>query len=278
MRTFSTFLYRLKAHATSFATAASVLALATGLGLGSAAHAAKPYATEIYSSAQLRSEAQACLGLLPQGQLPAVPNAAALRLRPLCSNSFLVLHSSVTRTPVLAVEKLTREQLLDAKGEARADEFFEDPRLKASERADLSDYRGSGYDRGHLAPAADQPDATAMAQSFALSNMVPQNPTHNRKVWSKLESDTRKYAQRSAAPVYVFTGVLFEGEVQKVGSNGVWVPSHLYKLVYDSANQRAWAQVLPNTADAQLGKPMSYAQFKQRTGLDILGQVPVRAN
>jgi len=82
MRTFSTLLSRLKAHATSFATAASVLALATGLGLGSAAHAAKPYATEIYSSAQLRSEAQACLGLLPQGQLPAVPNAAALRLRP----------------------------------------------------------------------------------------------------------------------------------------------------------------------------------------------------
>lgn len=254
------------------------LAVASSIVFSPAAHARKPYAPELYSSAQLRSEAQACLDLLPQAQLPVLPRTEELRLRPLCSNTFLVWHSGVTRTPVLVVERLTREQLQDAKGEERADDFFEDPRLKKSERADLSDYKGSGYDRGHMSPAADQPDAVSMAQSFALSNMVPQDPTHNRKLWSKLESDTRKFAQRSTSPVYVFTGALFEGSVQKIGRNQVWVPSHLYKLVYDSGRQRAWAHVLPNSADAQLGKPLDYAQFKQRTGLDLLSRVSVRAD
>ncbi len=60
-----------------------------------------------------------------------------------------------------------------------------------------------------------------------------------------------------------------------MGSNAVWVPSHLFKLVYDEAGQRAWAYVLPNRADAQITRPMDYASFVQRTRWSLLDGLPV---
>ncbi len=257
---------------------ALVAILTLAITLTSPAHARKPYATETYSTAQLQGGESACLDLLPQRKTPSLPNAASLQVRGLCSDSFFVAHSGVTKTPLLVVEKLTREQMQDAAGEERSDAFFPDPRLKAAERASLDDYRGSGFDRGHLSPAANQPDARAMQQSFALSNMVPQDPTHNRKVWNKLEQDVRKYAKRADGAVYVYSGPLFSGEVKKIGRNQVWVPTHLFKLVYDARQQRAWAHVLPNTADAKLGKPLAYAQFKRMTGMDLLAGLPLSAS
>ncbi|WP_202883124.1 DNA/RNA non-specific endonuclease [Comamonas piscis] len=188
----------------------------------------------------------------------------------LCSTGFAVLYSGLSKTPIVTVERLSRQRLQNAAGLQRTDHFYADARLRAAYKAELSDYQASGYDRGHMAPAADQSSVTGMAQSFALSNMVPQDPTHNRQVWSKLEADVRKYAKRARGNVFVYTGPLFEGQTPTIGRNQVWVPSHLYKLVFDEQQQRAWAWVLPNRADVQLGAPMSYAQFVQRTGRNFL--------
>lgn len=193
----------------------------------------------------------------------------------LCADAFAVLYSGLTKTPLVVVEKLNRQRLQQAAGLARTDAFYADTRIPAPWRADLSDYQGSGYDRGHLAAAANQPDAQAMAQSFALSNMVPQDPTHNRRLWSKLEADVRKYALRTSGNVYVFTGSLYEGQTQTLGRNAVWIPSHLFKLVYDENQQRAWAYVLPNRANAQITRPMDYAHFVERTGWQLLQGLPV---
>lgn len=188
----------------------------------------------------------------------------------LCSTGFAVLYSGLSKTPIVTVERLSRQRLQNAAGLQRTDHFYADARLRAAYKAELADYQASGYDRGHMAPAADQSTATGMAQSFALSNMVPQDPTHNRQVWSKLEADVRKYAKRANGNVFVYTGPLFEGQTPTIGRNQVWVPSHLYKLVFDEQQQRAWAWVLPNRADVQLGAPMSYAQFVARTGRNFL--------
>ena len=193
----------------------------------------------------------------------------------LCADAFAVLYSGLTKTPLVVVEKLNRQRLQHAAGLVRTDAFYADTRIPAPWRADLSDYQGSGYDRGHLAAAANQPDAQAMAQSFALSNMVPQDPTHNRRLWAKLEADVRKYALRTAGNVYVFTGSLHEGPTQTLGRNAVWIPSHLFKLVYDESQQRAWAYVLPNRADARITRPMDYAAFVERTGWPLLRGLPV---
>lgn len=122
----------------------------------------------------------------------------------------------------------------------------------------------------HLAPAADMPDAQAMAQSFSLSNMVPQAPQNNRKTWAGLERATRKYAMRATGDVFVYSGVTYSGQVQAIGEGQVWVPSHLYKLVYDANTNRAWAHWLDNTDAARAGKPITYRELQQRTGIEFL--------
>ncbi len=76
----------------------------------------------------------------------------------------------------------------------RTNNFREDPYIREGS-ATLDDYRGSGFDRGHLAPAADMAFSTiAMSESFYLSNMSPQAPSFNRGIWKKLESYVRKLA------------------------------------------------------------------------------------
>jgi endonuclease G len=166
--------------------------------------------------------------------------------------------------------------LKDAKGEERTNQFYADPRIPQNGRAELSDYRNQNppVDRGHQAPAADAPDHRAMAQSFALSNMVPQDPTNNRKIWSKVEADVRKFAQRARGNVFVYTGPIFGTGHTYVGANHVWKPTHLFKLVYDETSGRAWAYLLPNE-ETRLERPMDYAEFMAKTGMHLLDGLPI---
>ncbi len=192
----------------------------------------------------------------------------------LCSNHFAVLNSALSKTPLVVVEKLNRSMLSDAKGEERTNEFYPDPRLARGSRAELVDFKSSGLDRGHLASAANQPDQQSMIQSFALSNMVPQDPFNNRKTWAKIESDVRKYARRAQGDVFVFSGPIFRGPQRTIGPDRVWVPSHLFKLVYDEASGRSWAFILANTAEARVEAPIDYAEFVKQTGWQLLGRAP----
>lgn len=192
----------------------------------------------------------------------------------LCSNHFAVLYSGLSKTPLVVAERLNREQMAQALDEPRTEEFFPDPRLSRASRAELADFRGSGLDRGHLSAAANAPDREAMAQSFALSNMVPQDPHNNRKVWSKIESDVRKFARRAQGNVFVFSGPIFRGQQRTVGANAVWEPSHLFKLVYDEATGRSWAYILANTAEARVEAPVDYSEFLKQTGWNLLSRSP----
>ena len=98
----------------------------------------------------------------------------------------------------------------DLSGNApRSERFRPDQLLPPSERAELSDYRNSGFDRGHLAPADDfvrSPEA--IDATFVLSNMVPQTPSLNRGRWRALESEVQSLATRSQT-VWIFTGPIF---------------------------------------------------------------------
>lgn len=218
----------------------------------------------------------ACSDQFPAGRVlqPARVGAEWAPLA-LCSEGFAVLYSGRTKTPMVVVERLNRQRLQQAAGLERTDRFYADARVPSAQRADLADYQGSGYDRGHMAAAANQYSPSGMAQSFALTNMVPQDPTNNRKVWAKLEADVRKYAQRAVGDVFVFSGPLYQNLPHKLGHSQVWVPDHLFKLVYDAGAQRAWAYVLPNRADAQLRRPMDYADFVVQTQWQLLSGLPV---
>lgn len=217
-----------------------------------------------------------CPQFFVQGAAPQVRNTQSLNPRALCFESFAVLHSGTTKTPVYVAERLNAQQVADAKDEERTNRFFADARLPRAERAELDDYKGSGYDRGHMAPAGDMPDAAAMAQSFSLANMVPQAPQNNRKTWAGIEKATRKYVQRAKGDVYVITGPVFgTTRPTTIGADQVWVPQYLFKLVYDSTTHRAWAHWVENTDSARAGKPITYRELVQRTGVEFLPGVSI---
>ena len=158
--------------------------------------------------------------------------------------------------------------------EKRTNRFFADARLRSAERATLEDYKGSGYDKGHMAPAGDMPTAQAMAQSFSLANMVPQAPEHNRGVWAKsVEAATRKYAARATGDVYVISGPVFVPSIAQspgIGAGQVRVPTYLFKLVYDKDRNRAWAFWQENSDATRASKPISYTELVKGTGIELL--------
>lgn len=151
-------------------------------------------------------------------------------------------HSGTLKIALWVCERVTPEQLggtLD-----RDDRFRPDPALPSGQRSELADYKGSGYDRGHLAPAGNQTrDAQMKSETFFLSNMAPQDPSLNRQVWRELEEKARDLAAtRSGA--YIITGPVFYDPKEKdpttadgyidywtIGNNEVAVPTHFFKVV-----------------------------------------------
>lgn len=216
-----------------------------------------------------------CPQFFPGGQAPRLP--AGEHLRELCFDAFAVLYSGKTKTPVFTAERLNRAGLAAARGEQRTNKFYEEARLPMAERATLADYQGSGYDRGHQAPAGDMPSPKAMAQSFSLANMVPQSAENNRGVWARrVEAATRHYVERAQGDVHVFTGPVFEGGVKTIGKGRIWVPTYLFKLVYDPGAKRAWAYWVKNTDDAKVTSPISYRELVNRIGIELLPGIPLK--
>jgi endonuclease G len=116
----------------------------------------------------------------------------------------------------------------------RSDRFRQDP-LVVSGTADDADYAGSGYDRGHLAPAADMGwSATAMEESFYYSNMSPQAPSFNRGIWKKGEDLIRTWA-RAYGRLFIATGPVLDARLPKIGPAGVSVPRFFFKVVLDTS-------------------------------------------
>lgn len=234
-----------------------LLALALVIGAATQSHADEGFST--------------CPQFFANGTPPVVEKHPLQRA--LCYDAFAILHSGESKTPVFVAQRLNRASIADT-GEKRTDRFFPDARLRSAERASLDDYQGSGFDRGHMAPAGDMPTAQAMAQSFSLANMVPQAPEHNRGVWAKtVEAATRKYASRATGDVYVITGPVYVpsiAESPSIGSGQVRVPRYLFKLVYDEQTNRAWAYWQENSDLTKASRPISYDELVKRTRVKFL--------
>jgi endonuclease G len=237
----------------------------------------KQDALALYSDEQRRHSFDACEDQFP-GSRPLDKDVVPAHMKPLalCSDHFAVLYSQTSKTPLVVVERLTADQLRNAAGEERTNQFFPDPRIPAAGSAALSDYssQSPAVDRGHNAPAADAPNQRAMAQSFSLSNSFPQQPTNNRKIWSKVEMDVRKFAMRARGNVFVFTGPMFDPGHETVGANKVWKPTRIFKLVYDEASGKAWAYIQAN-AETPIERPVDYRAFVATTGLTLLEGIAV---
>jgi endonuclease G len=142
----------------------------------------------------------------------------------------------------------------------------------------LQDYRRSGYDRGHLAPAADMAfSVQTMADSFFMSNMSPQKPAFNRGIWKRLEEQVRQIAIREKA-IYVVTGpILPKKKTVTIGANQVTVPTHYYKVIFDLTPPRKMIGfILPNEgSDRPLEDfAVTVDVVEKATGLDFFSALP----
>ncbi|MDR0931881.1 MAG: DNA/RNA non-specific endonuclease [Victivallales bacterium] len=132
--------------------------------------------------------------------------------------------------PLWVTYRITAEEVRN-KSEKRTDDFRVDPYISTGS-AQQEDYRKSGFDRGHLAPAADLAwSPRSMSESFYFSNMSPQTPDFNRGIWRELESKVRDWAL-AKGELQVVTGPIFVGTPQFIGQNRVAVPQAYYKVLY----------------------------------------------
>ncbi len=117
----------------------------------------------------------------------------------------------------------------------RANEFTADPNISTGTASD-KDYKSSGYDKGHLAPAADMGwSSVTMKESFFYSNVSPQLPGFNRGIWKELEELVRTWAIENDT-VYVVTGPVLTKDLPTIGIDNVSVPKYFYKVVLDYSN------------------------------------------
>jgi len=161
----------------------------------------------------------------------------------------------------------------------RENDFREDPAVSTGS-AVPADYKNSGYDRGHLAPAADMKfSKKAMSESFLLSNISPQDKDLNRELWRMLEEKTRDWAVRDKNLIIV-TGGILKGNLKKIGKkNQISVPKNYYKILLDYKNNKAIAFIMPNK---ECTKEMDYYavsidKVEEETGLNFFPKLDSKA-
>ena len=186
----------------------------------------------------------------------------------LCMDGFAVMYSGLSRTPLWSAEYLDRKRLQQAKEIDREDSFHEESRLPKSMRAKLSDYSGSGYDRGHLAPNGNMANRSQQYDSFSLANIAPQSPRNNRYIWRNIESATR-YLSQQYGEVYTITGVAFTSKKTKQLADRVLVPSHFFKAVYIPASNQAGVYYAPNDESERI-EVISLDELTAKIGIDVL--------
>jgi endonuclease G, mitochondrial len=159
----------------------------------------------------------------------------------------------------------------------RTNRFLIDPKVREGSATD-ADYKNSGYDRGHLAPAADMAwsDAT-MRESFYFSNMSPQVPAFNRGVWKRLEEQVRVWA-RENEHLYIVTGPVLHESLRAIGPNHVAVPEIYYKVLLD-LTEPEWKGIgflVQNEAStAPLGQfSVTIDSVQRLTGIDFFHHLP----
>lgn len=155
--------------------------------------------------------------------------------------------------------------------------FIEDPKVK-TKSADWRNYKGSGYDRGHLCPAGDRRfSEQAYNETFYTSNISPQDRDFNAGVWNRLEQQVRDWARRYDE-LFVVTGGVLEPNLPEIGDEDVDVPRYYYKIIAKGA---------PNDPEVlaflflgqESTKPLrqftvSVDEIEKRTGIDFFENLP----
>lgn len=177
-------------------------------------------------------------------------------------NGYAIGYDPRTRIPWWGYEVISSQMLTGEASRAKID-FREDFSLPSIHRSNLSDYKKSGFDRGHLVPAGNYKySQEVMDSTFILSNIAPMASNINQGCWNHLEQWVRNQVINNNSKAHVVSGTLFlpkvDSNTQKktvsysvIGKNQVAVPTHLFKAIlfeYNSGKIEKWAFIVPNDA------------------------------
>lgn len=215
-----------------------------------------------------------------------IPYGAPISQFKLQKEGYALAYSGERKIPIWVYEELSPNSL-----EVRADrdgmEFEVEQGLPEKMQAKLSDYYHSGYDRGHLAAAANHRNSPdTLRGTFTLSNIAPQNGEFNREIWAELEREIRKSVKRYEK-VHLITGTLFYSEgkrlqIEQIGKNKIGVPTHFYKVILaekEGGKVAASAYLFPNKKGLKgpLGKyQKSVAELEDLAGILFFPKLPQR--
>ena len=210
-----------------------------------------------------------------QLEIPSMPNGKQGQV--IQRTGYTLAYDKKTKTPQWVAWELTKEE---TKGNhERTDKFLPDPNVEGA-KVVTTDYTGSGYDRGHMAPAGDMKwSKKAMEESFYMSNICPQIHHLNTGDWNELEANTRKWARRYGS-VYVTCGPIYNGSrrTQYIGKNRVKVPDAFFKVILIQSPKKTCA--LGFFFENEAGqRPLneylvSVDYLEQTTGIDFFPALP----
>lgn len=191
----------------------------------------------------------------------------------ICHLNYAVIHKCDVKGPIAVFEHLTKDKIVG--GFKRKDDFRPDPKVFPQCQAQLKDYAGQPYDRGHMSPAGNNTQsAEIMSESFFLSNMLPQVPNNNRGIWKQLETWVRDWVL-AGGDFYIISGPVFM-PAHKVIGNGVGVPDGLYKIIIERTSGKVMAYMMPNAPLPVSDLPKyqtTITAIEQATGIQFnLGQ------
>lgn len=189
---------------------------------------------------------------------------------------YVASYNKTTLLPNWVAWHLTAERTEGSVKRSGVD-FAEDTEVPEPRATDW-DYYNSGYDRGHMCPAADNKwSKKAMEESFLFTNMCPQNGNLNRGDWNEMEMACRKWAKKYGDLYIVCGPILYKGKHKTIGKNKVVVPEAFFKVVLRTGdNPQAIGFIYKNTSD---NRPKdSYVntvdEVERITGIDFFPSLP----
>lgn len=189
---------------------------------------------------------------------------------------YVASYNKTTLLPNWVAWHLTAERTEGSAKRSGVD-FAEDTEVPEPRATDW-DYYNSGYDRGHMCPAADNKwSKKAMEESFLFTNMCPQNGNLNRGDWNEMEMACRKWAKKYGDLYIVCGPILYKGKHKTIGKNKVVVPEAFFKVVLRTGdNPQAIGFIYKNTSG---NRPKdSYVntvdEVERITGIDFLPSLP----
>jgi len=156
--------------------------------------------------------------------------------------------------------------------------FIEDPKVK-TKSANWRNYKGSGYDRGHLCPAGDRRFSEyAYNETFYTSNVSPQDNNFNGGIWNRLEQKIR-YWTKKYNEVYVITGGVLEKGLPTIGDEDVAIPKFFFKIIARKENKKikVIAFLFPHKESKKAIEKFAVPvdKIEKMTGINFFEKLPV---